>query len=297
MTKQNKADEQGGALTPGAIATMRELGWSEAQIEAERQNAERIRAAGGFKNWVVMCEAARIASEARGYTVEPEAFKRPTWFQDARAELDSAAARPRRTSIVGWGHRFALELAVLNGKEQTDRTHAHRFEQAMLHAARNGNLRMRTFDIVGAPVEVTADMADYVIAQLLAADPADVRTWAAAHWPELLQSRLLAEPAPESPPAGEAVTIAGPGKMGNSTKDKRAQPLSAEIEAAKLEATNPADVYSVYAVLQRWAEKCKTPFIGFAEGEGCKYQTSAGTVAFFTLGALRKRMSRAANAR
>lgn len=37
MTKQNKPDEQGDALTPGAIATMREMGWSEARIEAERQ--------------------------------------------------------------------------------------------------------------------------------------------------------------------------------------------------------------------------------------------------------------------
>lgn len=67
MTKQDKPDEQGDALTPGAIATMRELGWTEARIEAERRNAERIRAAGGFPNWVAMCEAARKASEARGY--------------------------------------------------------------------------------------------------------------------------------------------------------------------------------------------------------------------------------------
>ena len=56
MTKQNKADEQGDALTPGAIATMRNMGWTEAQIEAQRQEAERIRAAGGFQNWVVMCD-------------------------------------------------------------------------------------------------------------------------------------------------------------------------------------------------------------------------------------------------
>ncbi|OYV34442.1 MAG: hypothetical protein B7Z83_08440 [Thiomonas sp. 20-64-5] len=75
MTKQDKPDEQGDALTPGAIATMREMGWSEAQIEAARRNAERIRAAGGFQNWVAICEAARIASEARGYTVPPENFK------------------------------------------------------------------------------------------------------------------------------------------------------------------------------------------------------------------------------
>ncbi len=207
MTKQRKPDEQGDALTSGAIATMRELGFSEAQIEAQRQAAERIRAAGGFKNWVVMCEAARIASEARGYTVQPEVFT-PTWFQDARAKLDSMAGKPMRTSIFGWADHFALELAVLNGKEKADRMLAHRFEQAMLHAARNGNLRMRTFDIVGAPVEVTTDMPDDAITQRLGVDTVDLRVWVAVHWPALMQSRLLAEPTVQkSAPGDEESTL------------------------------------------------------------------------------------------
>ncbi len=102
---------------------------------------------------------------------------------------------------------------------------------------------------------------------------------------------------PEATPAGEAVTIAGPGKMGNTTKGRRTHPLGAEIEAARREATSPDDYHSVYAELQRLAEQGKGPFIGFAEGEGCKYQTPAGTVAFFNRDALRKRMQRAANAR
>jgi hypothetical protein len=202
MTKQDKpeAEQQGDALTPGAIAVMREPGYSAQQIEAERRNAERIKAAGGFSNWVMMNEAARIASEARGYPVEPEAFT-VTRFPDARAKLDSMAGVRQRTSIVGWADAFALELAILNSKSRADRVHAHRFEQAMLQAARKGVLRMRTFDAVGAPVEVTANMAEDVITQRLATDTEDVRAWAAQHWPELAESRLLAEPqaAPASP--------------------------------------------------------------------------------------------------
>jgi len=97
-------------------------------------------------------------------------------------------------------------------------------------------------------------------------------------------------------PVGEAATIAGPGAVRHSTKGKRAQPLDAEIEAAKHEATNPSDAHAVYAVLQRWAEERKAPFIGFVEGEGIKYQTPTGEVDFFTFAALRKRMSRAASA-
>ncbi len=116
--------------------------------------------------------------------------------------------------------------------------------------------------------------------------------WLAEHAQE------FAEPVAQvAAPAGEAVTIAGPGKMGNTTKGRRTHPLGAEIEAARREATNPDDFHSVFAVLQRWAEARRAPFIGFAEGEGCKYEKAAGTVAFFKSSALRKRMNRAANAR
>ena len=290
---QPDAEQQCDALTPEAIAAMRELGYSAQQIEAERQAAERIRAAGGFTNWVMMSEAARIASEARGYPVGPENFT-VARFPDARAKLDSMAGVRHRTSIVGWADAFALELAILNGKCRADRMHAHRLEQAMLQAARKGVLRMRTFDAVGAPVEVTADMAEDVITQRLATDTEDVRAWADQHWPELAESRLLAEP--QAAPAVEAVTESAPFKMGNSTKGKRAQPLAAEIEAAKREATNPDDYLSVFAVLQRHAELRKPPFLGFVEGEGCKYQTPSG-VDIFTRDALRKRIKRATNAR
>ena len=102
---------------------------------------------------------------------------------------------------------------------------------------------------------------------------------------------------PEAALAGEVSGEAKPSTSRHSTKGKRAQLLDSEIEAAKGEATNPSDAHAVYAVLQRWAEQGKAPFIGFVEGEGIKYPTPAGGVGFFTFDALRKRMSRAAKAR
>jgi len=79
----------------------------------------------------------------------------------------------------------------------------------------------------------------------------------------------------------------------HSTKGKRKYPLTAEIENARREATDPDDAHAVYAVLQRWAEQRITPFIGFAGDEGIKYLKPNGVVGFLTQAALRKRMSRA----
>ena len=124
----------------------------------------------------------------------------------------------------------------------------------------------------------------------------DLNAWLEANEPRIVWRFTPGSLTPESAPAVEAATIAGPGTMRHSTKGKRAQPLSAEIEAAKREATNPDDAHAVYAVLQRWANEDKAPFLGFVEGAGCKYQTLGGEK-FFTLDALRKRMNRAAKAR
>jgi hypothetical protein len=82
----------------------------------------------------------------------------------------------------------------------------------------------------------------------------------------------------------------------HSTKGKRKYPLTAEIEAARREATDPDDAHAVYTVLRQWAEQKKGPFIGFVQGEGIKYQRpNDERVYFLTPDALRKRMSRARN--
>ena len=296
MAKQNKPDEQGDALTPGAIATMREMGWSEARIEAERRNTERIQAAGGFPNWVAMCEAARKASEARGYPVKLDDLA-ATLPDTARDLLDAELARGAPGGNIGWWARlFACELAAQRGEAMPDLGTCIEYENALAAAARSGQLTMRPYRASDFAEAVTPETTDKRLKDGLVVLKADMRAYAEQHAPGLLRSALLAEPAPKSAPAVEAATIAGPGKMGNSTKGKRAQPLSAEIEAAKREATNPDDAHSVYAVLQRWADERKAPFLGFVQGEGCKYQTPDG-VEFFTLDALRKRMNRAAKTR
>jgi hypothetical protein len=119
-------------------------------------------------------------------------------------DMPDEAGKPHLAPIAVWASRFAQELAALNGKPKADRMHSHRFEQAVLHAARQNKLRLRTLDAVCAPVEVTEDMADDLLTQRLGVGAEDLRAWAAAHWPELLQSRLLAETAPESVPANPA---------------------------------------------------------------------------------------------
>ncbi len=98
------------------------------------------------------------------------------------------------------------------------------------------------------------------------------------------------EPAQASPMPGGTTVL-------HSMKRKRAQPLDSEIDSAKLEALDPTDARAVFAVLQRHAEAGKGAFLGFVEGEGCKYRTPAGRVEFFTFEALRRRMSRAAKGR
>jgi len=284
----DKQESQGDALTPAAIAAMRELGWTEAQIEAQRQAAERIRAAGGFKNWVAMCEAARIQSEARGYTVPPENFRlreRGTITE----QLAEIAAEPENgASPALWAFWFAAELRERNpGMDSAARTVAEgQIMRAFEAHADALPLRQAPSGLLlpkGQPLPSGWREGLYMT-------KAELRAWAKECAPDFLGSALLAEP--ESAP-----TIEGLGTVRNSTKGKRAQQLDAEIEAAKREATNPSGAHAVYAVLQRWAEQGKAPFIGFAQGEGIKYLTPAGGVGFFTFDALRKRMKSAANAR
>jgi hypothetical protein len=266
------------SLTPGAIATM------------------RTQAAGDFQIWLATGETARRASEARGYTVKLDDLA-ATLHDTARDLLDAELARGAPGGNIGWWARlFACELAAQRGEALPDLGTCIEYENALAAAARSGQLTMRPPRASDFAEAVTPETTDKRLKDGLVVLKADMRAYAEQHAPGLLRSALLAEPAPKSAPAVEAATIAGPGKMGNSTKGKRAQPLSAEIEAAKREATNPDDAHSVYAVLQRWADERKAPFLGFVQGEGCKYQTPDG-VEFFTLDALRKRMNRAAKTR
>ncbi|NNM65476.1 MAG: hypothetical protein HKL99_12845 [Burkholderiales bacterium] len=191
MTKQDKPDEQGDALTPGAIATMREMGWTEAQIEAQRQAAERIRAAGGFPNWVAMCEAARIASEARGYMVPPENFKVVRRFEtEAERLADIAQDELHATSPQLWAWDMSAELMQRNpGMDYAAQCVAE--AQIMRAFAANANtLPLRQMPS-GLPWP-KGELLPPKWREGLYMTKAELRAWAKEHAPDLLGSALLA---------------------------------------------------------------------------------------------------------
>lgn len=81
---------------------------------------------------------------------------------------------------------------------------------------------------------------------------------------------------------------------GHSTTPTRTHALDAVISKAKETAADAADYHSVWAALVALAGNGKppAPLIGFAEGEGVKYQ-GVNDVEFFTKNALRGKMNRA----
>ena len=192
--------QQGDALTPGAIATMREWGLSEAQIEAQCQQAERERAAGGFQNWVVMCEAARIASEARGYTVPPENFKVVRRFEtEAERLADIAQDELHATTPQLWAWNMSAELRERNpGMDYA----AQCVAEAQI---------MRTFEAHAPtlPLRQMPSGLPWPKGEQLPPKwreghymtKAELRAWAKEYAPDLLGSALLAEPAGSAAPA------------------------------------------------------------------------------------------------
>ena len=263
MTKQNKADEQGDALTPGAIATMRELGWSEARIEAERQNAERIRAAGGFPEFVRKAEAARLFSEATGAHAEPEHITRTPYA--SRAELLAQVADDEASPPAWWAYLFSVELAERNG-----------WSDETLRAAAEATF-MRTFEAKAHTLPLLQYPSMEPWPHPLPLPPrwreghfilkTDLREWAKEHAPHWLGSALLAEPAPESAPAGEPATIAGqgtPAEQWSAAKGdtKRRAPLAVamvkQCQDNKSEAARRLGLETGTAPLYRalkWAKK------------------------------------------
>jgi len=169
------------------------------QIEAQRQADERIRAAGGFSEFVQKAEAARKFSEATGQHIEPEHIERALF--DSRAELlaqiasDDAAASPP----AWWCYVLALEIAERN-----------RWSNEDLRAAAEAQF-MRTMEAHAdtLPLLQYPSLEPWPKGQTLPPRwreglfirKADLRAWAGEHAPHWLDSALLAElkAAPASP--------------------------------------------------------------------------------------------------
>ncbi|WP_288061089.1 hypothetical protein [Thiomonas sp.] len=67
------------------------------------------------EHWVVMCEAARIASEARGYTVQPENFKGVRRFENEAERLADIAQDELHASTPQlWAWYMSAELRERN---------------------------------------------------------------------------------------------------------------------------------------------------------------------------------------
>jgi len=242
MTKQDKpeAEQQGAALTPEAVAAMRELGYSAQQIEAERRNAERIKAAGGFSNWVKMNEAARIASEARGYPVEPESFT-VAQHQNAADELAEIAGQENLGMPPAmWAYCFGMEHVERNtGPGYPVLTPS---QKCTLRTVVEGQV-MRAFEAQAdtLPLRQAPSGLQWPKGQHLPPKwreglyltKAELRAWAAGHCPDLLGSAILAEPAQKSAPAGEAATIAGPGTAAPEWQEKAREIAQAHWEKHK----------------------------------------------------------------
>lgn len=237
-------------------------------------------------------EPLRAWLEPMGFALVVETPERT-----ASEQLAAIATTPTRAPIVVWAHRFALELATLNGKDKADRLHAHRFERAMIEAARAGRLRLRTLDKVGAPTSINASLNNDIVSQRLAADTEDVREWAREHWPEMLHSRLLAEqqPAPaeqrtataapaeptrQLAPVEQAASVPGVGTV-HSTREKRRHPLQHAIEPVRDKLTDPNDAAALHVALEHAGD----PFLGKrGDGGGWVYEVpGSGAEHEFTL--------------
>ncbi len=216
MTKQETPDDQGDALIPAAVATMRELGWTEAQIEAERRNAELIKAAGGFTNWVAMCEAARIASEARGYKVEPEAFSVKVRGTDSQELAELAATPSLGAPPELWAYWIAVEHVERNSGPGYPSLAEH--EKCTLRTVVEGQI-MRAFEAQAATLPLRQVPTGLPWpkglplppkwSEVLYMEKRELRAWAADHAPDLLGSALLVDSQAASakqvtPHAGEA---------------------------------------------------------------------------------------------
>jgi hypothetical protein len=178
---------------------------------------------------------------------KPEAEHMDAKEHPSRAALlaqvagDEAAASPP----TWWAYLFSLELAERNG-----------WDDVGLRAAAEATF-MRT-------LEAKADTLPLLQAPSLEPWPhplelppgwreglfmskTDLRTWAKEHAPQWLGSALLAEPAQESAPAGEAATIAGPGTAAPEWQAK-AREIADEIHKRHLS-------MDIQGTLDNYAEK------------------------------------------
>ncbi|WP_079415258.1 hypothetical protein [Thiomonas intermedia] len=203
MTKQNKPDGQGDALTPEDHETMRIIDDEAEELSAE---ALSIRAAGGFKNWAVMRRPESIGFNAKK---QGRRAVQVQWESIAHSLAYMAYEERLARTPAGWAWAFSEELRANNpsmdkaeqsaAEAQIMRTFEAQADTLPLRQAPSG-LRWPK----GQPLPPKWREGLYMTKVKL-------RAWAKEHCPDLLGSALLAEQAPESAPAVEAAAIAEQG--------------------------------------------------------------------------------------
>ncbi|OIQ80989.1 hypothetical protein GALL_372500 [mine drainage metagenome] len=240
--------------------------WEQFKIHFERLRAEYA-AAGGFSSWVRKREAARKASDARGYPVNPDAFS----IRDARPddERNGFADMVKEEDSGGppelWAYWFAFEMAQRNGWDYATQTAA----EAQI---------MRAFEVAADTLPLRQYPSMFRLPQGHPLPPkwregcfmlkAELREWAKQHAPDLLGSALLAEPQPAPPEQG--VTATARGVTQHSTCSKRRHPLEHVIEPIRDKLSDPNDAAALHVALEHAGE----PFLGkWGGGGGWVYET------------------------
>ena len=153
---------------------------------------EQQDAAGGFENSVIVSEAARKATEARGYPVLPENFSVTRYETEAERLAEIAKDERHAATPEGWAYYMSRELAERNGgKDDAQRCAAE-------------TQIMRTFEAYAntLPLRQAPTLLLWPKGQPLPPRWRDglflrkdeLRVWAKEYCPDFLGSALLDEP-------------------------------------------------------------------------------------------------------
>ncbi len=187
-------------------------------LQAEWMQAEKAKneAMGGFENRVMLTEAARKATEARGYEVKPESFQ-VNRYESERERLDAYARKPNLGGPPEfWAYFLAVEATERNGADYDFRC------QMEIQIMRTFEAHPETLPLRQHPSGLPWPKGNQLPPKWregLFLRKEELREWAKEHCPDMLGSALLAAPPADAgtPPAtmddAEVSAVAGAGEI------------------------------------------------------------------------------------
>ena len=162
-------------------------------------------ALGGFENSVLRTEAARKATEARGYEVKPESFQ-VNRYESERDRLDAFAQSPTWTAPPElWAYFIGVELAERNRADEAFR------DITAVQIMRTFEAKQETLPLREAPSGLLWPKGEQLPPRWsngLFLRKEELREWAKEHCHDLLGSALLTAP-PATAPQADAATSTG----------------------------------------------------------------------------------------